>query len=285
MQSFWKLTGIVVIVLLMSFVLTMVLEPALYAPKSPAFLMAAPRLGVLVLVIIASGLIGCGFAGAMYYAVSSVYLNRAFGIFSSYRSALGRVPALVYTSLLFFLTIVSLLLGPTFFGIVCVETLRRGIGLGWWQGLVYLFLWISLAVIALYAMSKLLMFDRVVILEDTRGIEALKRSWCLMGGKAKGSWPARHWMRYTVLLLVLGLAWIAIRLLLMVPVKIMEPLYPESLAAVGTVVSYGILSIGDAVAILFWSVCGTVFYFDLRNRKEAFDSNALAAASVMRRSE
>jgi len=242
-----------------------------------------PWMIAAVLAIGASAVITCGFAAATYYAVSSVYVNQEFGIFSSYRSALSKAPALVYTTFLFFLTIIILLLVLGLFGRVLVEILGNWVGAYWWQGLSYVFIVIAPLMVAFYVMSKFLLFDRVVILEDKRGIQALKRSWRLLSGKATGAWPARYWLRFMILMLILLIAWIAMRLILVVPVNMIESLFPESLAGVGTALSYVIMSIGDAVAILFWMVCGIVFYFDVRNRKEGFDVSQLAMAKVLRR--
>ena len=140
-----------------------------------------------------------------------------------------------------------------------------------------------MAVVPTYAIPKLFLFDKVVILEDRAYYQAVKRSLDLLTGKADSSWPAGYWLRFVILMNLIVLIHLAVYIVFGVPAAIIQFLVPESLATVARVVSEVVNNLAGLIAGLFGSVCVVVFYYDIRNRKEGFDLSMLAAASEPKR--
>ena len=131
--------------------------------------------------------------------------------------------------------------------------------------------------IPVYVTLKIVLFDKVVIIEDVAYLSALKRSWSLLKGKAEGSWPRGYFLRLFILLHVFLLTYLAIVMLFQVPATIIELLLTD-VAIVGKVLGQVLSNFGSLIAGVFSSVCMVVFYYDIRNRKEGFDLKMLSAS-------
>jgi hypothetical protein len=221
--------------------------------------------------------------GAMIHAVSRIYLGLEVQVRQAYRFALGRLARLIFTSLLFLLVVFgSLVAALLFFGLVAavaspLVTQVFGASRVWIAPL-----WIVagafLLLVPTYAMLKLLLFDKVVIIERLAYGQALRRSWALLRGKADGSWPRGYLLRLVILLNLFVLISVGISYLFSAPTDLIARLFPESLMMVKLTVSAVLRSLGQLVAGFFGSVCLVIFYYDIRNRKEGFDLKMLAGS-------
>lgn len=288
-NHFWKLIGILVVPWLVIALLSMIVALGFGmfwlagsfagAGKEFPWLLLIPALGAAMVVIIAAIAVFYLSQGALIYAVSAIYLGRPFQVFSSYRLVLDKLVRFIFTSALCAFFATMLVVVPILVGVVLFFVSKGLFGSGWWSALT----WIPLAIVPTYAIPKLLLFDKVVVLEDRAYFQALNRSWNLMTGKADSPWPAGYWLRFVILMHLFVFINIAISLLFSVPATIFQFLVPESLATVAKVVSQIMSNVGSLIASLFGSVGVVVFYYDIRNRKEGFDLSMLAAASEPRR--
>jgi hypothetical protein len=213
--------------------------------------------------------------GALIYAVSSIHLGREVRVGEAYSFALGRLRKLFLTYLL-----VTLLL----FGIVILVSIV-GVGLYFlfleialskvWAVLLSLPFWLALACIPFYAVVKLMLVDKVIIIEDRGYTDAIKRSWKLISGKAEGGWPRGYFLRLVILFNLFILINFAVGLLFQLPAVVFVLTLPQTLASI---INQVLSNIGSVVASLFGSVCLVIFYYDIRNRKEGFDLEMLAGA-------
>ncbi len=209
--------------------------------------------------------------GAMIHAVSSVYLGRQIVIKEAYRFVLGRLGRFFLTSCLFVISAVGLTVFPILMGVLLFYLFRELTSSGWWSALT----WLPLSLIPLYGITKLLLWDKVVIIENGAYLRALKRSWDLLSGKADSPWPRGYFTRLVILLNLFMLVYLAIHTLFRIPALLIALLIPEP-RFVGTVVEQFLTSAGSLVAGIFGSVGMVVFYYDIRNRKEGFDLKMLS---------
>ncbi len=209
--------------------------------------------------------------GALIHAISSIYLGREILVREAYRFVLSRLGKYFLTSMLFILAI----FGFTFvFGAIAVIfyiLFAQFTSSGWWSAVT----WLPLAFLYVYCIIKLLIFDKVVIIEDIAYGKALTRSWDLLTGKAEGVWPSRYWIRLYLLILIFILINLTISFLFQTPAVVMKFTVP-SLQLVATILEQILKNIGSVIAGLFNSVCMVVFYYDIRNRKEGFDLKMLS---------
>ena len=171
--------------------------------------------------------------GALIHAVSSVHLGREVEVKQSYGFVLNRLARFVLTSLLFILVIILSVVVAFILGVILFFMFRAIASSGWWSAVT----WPLLLFIPAYTIPKLLLFDKVVIIEDMAYGEALKRSWNLLTGEAGGSWPRGYWMKLVVLLHIFILINIAISLLFGPPAAALSHLFPESLKILGQALS------------------------------------------------
>jgi hypothetical protein len=207
------------------------------------------------------------FIGAMVQAVSSVYLNQKVDILSSYRSSLRRAPALFRTSLLFLAAVALLMLILAVLSHFSVTGIRSATGGTGPYLPIRFFVLLMLTAIAIYVIPKFIMFDKVVILENKSGIQALGRSWSLLSGKADSDWPARFWLRNVIVLLMIVLVYAAIRLLFSLFAIAIKVVVPEP-AMTGAMLSYITGGAAEMLSMLFGGVVAVVFYFDTCNRQK-----------------
>jgi hypothetical protein len=208
--------------------------------------------------------------GAIIYAVSSIYLGRDVLVKEAYRFVLGRLGRFFLTSCLMALAAFGFVAFSAIIGGLLFGAFRVATSSGWWSAVT----WPLLALISMYGITKLLLFDKVVIIEDVAYGKALKRSWDLLTGKADSPWPRGYFLRLVILLNLFFLVNIAINIVFRTPAAIFSVLVSEP-QWLGAIVNQVFTSIGSLVAGVFGSVGLVVFYYDIRNRKEGFDLKML----------
>ncbi len=209
--------------------------------------------------------------GAIIYAVSSVYMGREVDIKESYLFVFKILVKFVLTSILFLVVCFGLVLLP-FFGTMLLYGIFSLFTSGWWSAVFWPFLFI----LPFYAFPKLLLFDRVVIIENIAYMGALHRSWNLVSGKAEGSWPRSYWMKLVVLLHLFIFILVGVSFLFHGVGLLMSYPFSGSLQIVGGILNQIVSTIGSTITSMFASVALVVFYYDVRNRKEGFDLRMLA---------
>ncbi len=210
--------------------------------------------------------------GAMIHAVSSIYLGRKIIVKDAYRFVMGRLGRFVLTSFLVALaglgfTVVALLIGVAAYFAFSLFTS------GWWSAVT----WPFLLLIPFYCITKILLFDKVVIIENIAYMGALKRSWRLVQGKADQGWPKTYFMRLVVLLNLFVLINLTISMVFQVPGSIIAAIAPSQYSVIVQIFAQLLSTLGNLVGSVFGSVCLVIFYYDLRIRKEGFDLKMLTA--------
>ena len=229
--------------------------------------------GVAVIPSIVVGLIGVFYLaqGAMIHAVSSIYLGRQVMIKEAYRFVYGRLGRFFLTSCLFTLAMFGMVLLPMILGAFLFFACRDLTGSGWWSVVT----WPLLAILPFYGMTKLLLFDKVVILENEAYISALKRSWYLISGKADSPWPRGYFLRLVILLHIYILVLIAIDIIFRVPPALLGLVFSEP-GLLMNIANHFMAQLSGLVAGIFMAVGMVVFYYDIRSRKEGFDLKMLS---------
>jgi len=280
---FWKLIAIVAISWLFSLIVFVVVAlggalgfgaAALAASRGQIpwtlivlGLTVIPTLGVLVMAAYQLS------TGALIHAVSSIYLGREIVIGEAVRFVMGKLVRLVLTSILFTLVVLGCAI-PVFLA-GGVPFLFLGVSVE--SVLLATFGTLLFAAVPFYVFPKWLLFDKVVIIEDGAYVEALRRSWDLMTGKASGEWPKGYWIRLVILLHLFMFIYLAIYTLFQLPAQMVSLVAHGSpwLLIVLTILFQILSQIGSLIATLFGSVCMVVFYYDIRIRKEGFDLEML----------
>ncbi len=210
--------------------------------------------------------------GALIHAISSIYLGREILVREAYRFVLSKLGRFLLTSLLFLLALFGFTIAPIMLGVLFYILFAMFTSSGWWSAVT----WVPLALFAGYCFTKLLVFDKVVIIEDIAYGKALSRSWSLLTGKAEGVWPSRYWVRLSLLIFIFILINLTISLLFQIPATVVKFTVPQLHFYAG-IVEQILSQIGNVLAGLFNSVCMVVFYYDIRNRKEGFDLKMLSS--------
>lgn len=278
-RHFWKLLGILVIPWLATVGLVAIVTAAV-----GVFVLTEQTLGQtpvwLLLVVVTAGaallivLVALFYLaqGALIYAVSCVYSGLDVLVGKAYGFVFKRLGRYVLTSLLFLTAIVFVMIVTTIAGLVLYFMAELLTPSGWWSAVT----WPLLLFVPAYAIPKMLLFDKVVIIEDTAYTAALSRSWNLLSGKAEGPRPRGYFVRLIILFHVFILINIAISLLFEAPAALLTLVFPDSLKVAGQIIGQFMSSAGNLVAGIFAAVCLVVFYYDIRNRKEGFDLKMLA---------
>jgi hypothetical protein len=209
--------------------------------------------------------------GAMIHAVSSIYLGREVMVKEVYRFVYGRLGRFFLTSCLFTLAMFGLVLLPFISGTFMFYACREVIGSGWWSAVT----WPALAIIPFYGITKLLLFDKVVIIENEAYVSALKRSWHLLSGKANSPWPRGYFLRLIILLHIFVLVYFAIDIIFRLPEAVFALLLWQQ-GVLTTIVKQIMAQLSGLVGGIFMAVGMVVFYYDIRNRKEGFDLKMLS---------
>jgi MFS family permease len=274
---FWPLIGIMVIPWLAVIVIFMVIGLIAALVGFSAWQTGgkdASTMAVIVIVaVLGIGAIVVAFVlfylseGAVIYAVSQVYLGKKFGVKESYRFMWPRAAKFILTSIMLGFVIMGMFITLFIVAAILFVLSKAITGSGLWSAI----FWLPLLLIPMYAIPKLLLFDKVIVLEDLAYGEAFKRSWNLTSGQGEGNWPRNYWVKLIVLLHVIVFIYVAILTVFYVPSFVIELAMPKSLAIVGKIIGEIIRNLSGLVAGLFGSVCLVVFYYDIRNRKEGFD--------------
>ena len=278
-RHFWKLLAIVGIpylvvaglVLIVSIVVVIVGFTVQSLGDLPIWVLIAAGVTVIPSIIVAIIAVFYLSQGALIYAVSVVHLGRDIRVGDAYRFVLARLVKFVLTSVLLVIVTFAAILIAVLFGVVLFFISREVFSSGWWSAIT----WLPLSLIPFYASIKLLLFDKVVIIEDIAYTNALKRSWDLLTGKADGEWPRGYFLRLIILLFLFALISVTIALVFQMPASIIAALMPQSWI-VGSVVQQLLSNIGAVIGGIFGGVCLVVFYYDIRSRKEGFDLKMLA---------
>jgi hypothetical protein len=237
----------------------------------PIWIMVAAAVTVVPSIIVAIIAMFYLSQGALIHAVSVVHLGRDVRVGDAYRFVLARLGKFVLTSILVVIVIFMTVLIAVMFGVVLFFLSKEITSWGWWSVVT----WLPLSLIPIYASIKLLLFDKVVIIEDIAYTGALKRSWELLTGKADGDWPRGYFLRLIILLFLFALISMVIALVFQIPASIIAAFMPKSWI-VGPVVQQLLSNIGGLIGGIFGGVCLVVFYYDIRSRKEGFDLKMLA---------
>lgn len=209
--------------------------------------------------------------GAMIHAVSSTYLGRQIKVKESYSFVFDRLAKFALTSLLFTLVIFLATLMAILAGIAFYFMFKVSASSGWWSAIT----WIPLFCILTYVIIRLMLFDKVIIIEDVAYLGALKRSWRLLSGKAEGGWPRSYWSRLIILLSLFVLISATISWIFQFPASLLAAVFPLPQFA-KTVLTQVLSNLGSIFGGMFGAVCLVIFYYDVRNRKEGFDLKMLA---------
>ncbi len=276
-RHFWKLFAIVGIPYLVFAALTIIVAILAvvvgFTLQSlvPMWVLIAAAVTVIPSIIVAIFAMFYLSQGALIHAVSVVHLGRDIRVGDAYRFVLARLGKFVLTFVLIVIVVFAALLIAVLFGVVLFFISKEVFPSGWWSAVT----WLPLALIPFYTSVKLLLFDKVVIIEDIAYTNALKRSWELLTGKADGGWPRGYFLRLIILLFLFGLISLTIALVFQIPASIIAALMPKSWI-VGPVVQHLLSNIGGLIGGIFGGVCLVVFYYDIRSRKEGFDLTMLA---------
>jgi hypothetical protein len=220
---------------------------------------------------------------ALIHALSETYLGRDVPIAQAYRFAWTKLVRYILTSSLMVLAAFGLVLGSTV--AAALLTIPLAVGLAWTGSLhspVWIVLLGFLATVAFvvplaYCLPRLLLFDKVVIIEESAYSDALGRSWNLLSGRAGESWyTSYYWLFGTLLLVLIPLQW-GIHFLFQGPALLMVYLWPAS-KVVGTYSAQVLSTFGSLLTRLYVGAALVLFYYCIRSRKEGHDLMALVQA-------
>ncbi len=239
--------------------------------------------GTLVLIpasVVAGALLIFLPQAALIHAISETYLGREVPIAQAYRFAWTRLIRFVLTYYLMMFVAFGLVIAAAIAaGLVLVPII---VGLAWTGSLqstgwaiVMVFVASVVFVFPLaYCLPKLLLFDKVLMIEDSAYADALKRSWNLLSGRAGPAWyTSYYWLFGMLLLALIPLQW-AIYFLFQGPALLLVYLLPAP-KIVGTYVGQVLSTFGSLLTRLYVAAAMVLFYYAIRNRKEGHDLMAL----------
>jgi hypothetical protein len=122
-----------------------------------------------------------------------------------------------------------------------------------------------------------MLFDKVAAIENLDSFAAFARSEQLLRGKAEGPWPKRYDVRMLLLLALWIITSVAAFLLFEKLFQIGAELLKPGPADFLTDWAGMPALVGSLVVSLFGSVAVSLFYFDLRFRKDGFDPVSICA--------
>jgi len=212
--------------------------------------------------------------GALIHAVSETYLGHSTSITSSYGAMRSRLGRLIGTLILWSILVFGV---PALFGMMAAigapSLAMMGLG-GLTVGIIAVFF----VILAIWLFTTLflnwLLVDKVVVLEESGGRKALRRSKELMKGRTEpGIWKSIK-TKASLIIIVGFLIGIGIHLLFQLPGVLLGILFPEGLIV--TTVQGVLNMVAVSLATAYTAIAMILFYYDIRVRKEGFDLKMMA---------
>ena len=212
--------------------------------------------------------------GALIHAVSETYLGHSTSIKGSYGAMRSRLGRLIGTMILWSILVFGV---PALFGIIAAVAVPSlaVMGLG---GLLTGIIAVVAVILAIWIFTTLflnwLVADKVVVLEESGWMKALRRSKELMKGRTEpGFWKSIK-MKASLIILVGFLIGIGIHLLFQLPGVVLGIVFPEGLVV--TTVQGVLNMVAVSLATAYTAIAMILFYYDIRVRKEGFDLKMMA---------
>jgi hypothetical protein len=263
---FWKFFGIV-------FIPWMIVVLLWHAPWlfTRVFVHLSSILILNGLWILALAIMFLGF-GALTYAVSCAYLGQEVSVSKSYLFLLKLAVRFFVTLAMCGLVVVALV-GLTIWVGGFITSRFSDSPYEIWVAVVF---WPFLLLVPWYAIPKLLLVDKVVVIENVAYFTAIRRSWSLLSGKADRSWPKGYRDRLVMILIIMFMLLFGCYVIattfgtLMLGLSLIHE--PQSIFILVSILSV----FGFTCISVFAAVCLVVLYYDVRNRKEGLDIELLA---------
>jgi uncharacterized membrane protein YhaH (DUF805 family) len=212
--------------------------------------------------------------GALIHAVSETYLGHSTSIKASYGAMRSRLGRLIGTMILWSILVFGV---PALFGIVAAVVIPSlaMMGLG---GLAGGIIGVVVVIFAVWLFTTLflnwLLADKVVVLEESGWMKALRRSKELMKGRTEpGFWKSIK-TKASLIILVGFLIGIGIHLLFQLPGVLLGIVFAEGLVV--TTVQGVLNMVAVSLATAYTAIAMILFYYDIRVRKEGFDLKMMA---------
>ncbi len=212
--------------------------------------------------------------GALIFAVSETYLGHSTSIRGSYGAIRKRLGQLLGTMILWG---VLVFMWPALAAIISAVLVPVLAALGIRGGFLIVVSVIAFIVtvwLALHLLLNWLLVDKVVVLENTRWMSALRRSKELMNATTEAGFWRRPKSKAALILLLGFLIAIGIHLLFQAPGLIFHLLTPRSL--LGATLTGLLNMISTSLATGYTATAMILFYYDIRVRKEGFDLKMMA---------
>lgn len=289
-QYFWKLFAINAV----EWGLNLLLFTGIAAAALPLYLIfvrtgAPPPLQSIITVVIlmlsvvmAAMIIRFLAQGATIYACSSIFLGEDVSVKNAYLFSISKIKELSITSILVFILlsvafVITIVVFGAVYGFLWLIEEHKGLLV-----VIAVFAAMAAVFIPVIAMMKMMMVDKVVIIEGTAYIEAIRRSWSLMTGKVSDDWPKSYINRLGMLLFLYFLLAMVIKLAFSIPAQVAKIFVDKgSTAAIVTAILGQVIdAFGATIAAVFLSVALVIFYYDIRSRKEGFDISMLINSTI-----
>lgn len=205
--------------------------------------------------------------GASVRIIASTYLGTKVGVGEALGFALRRLPSLLWVVILTSLILGAAILVPVLIAVAAGGGLGSAGSPGEALGVVVLVF--VIAIVPIIWLYVLLLFpSEVVVVENTRGTKAIRRSMAL----ARGHAGRVFWTMFCANLLVAGIAFV----IGLVGVSMfMQATSPEAIIGGFTIMGVLTLLLSTLTQPFLTSVI-VLLYFDLRIRKEGFDLAVMA---------
>jgi membrane-anchored glycerophosphoryl diester phosphodiesterase (GDPDase) len=205
--------------------------------------------------------------GALTSAVADSHLDRPVSFGRAYRTMLKHVGPLLGMIGLQVLIGVGLFMPTIVVFVLAITAIaaggESGIGTGFMFVCFAFILMFVTVILYAYVFVRLSVIIPALMVENLGPVQAVRRSWQLVQG---------YWWRTFALMLVLGLINAVISLGPAYLVAAVVALFVQSLDPVGLSAVTGVMTvIMEALFIPLSLTCYTLYYFDLRVRKEGFD--------------
>jgi len=212
--------------------------------------------------------------GALIHAVSETYLGHSTSIMASYGAMRSRLGRLIGTLILWSILVFGI---PALFGsiaAVAVPSLAV-VGLG---GLTAGIIAVVVVILAIWIFTTLflnwLLADKVVVLEESGWMKALRRSKELMKGRTEAGFWKSIKTKASLIILVGFLIGLGIHLLFQLPGVLLGIVFSEGLVV--TTVQGVLNMVAVSLATAYTAIAMILFYYDIRVRKEGFDLKMMA---------